>query len=178
MTVRRPLTTRLGTARARFTSGRAGILMGEAWDRFASNGRLAWVNLLFLIRSSPPQMVQFLASLWPIAWGINALLVGASLWATAPALYLWMHTGPFAWASPGAWGLAQLFLGMHSVRALVWPTERHAANMVSAARALCGLNAGLALGYGLACPANPGWLLYALLTGACAWCLYRLAAHD
>lgn len=167
------MTARLFSAVARDPS-----CLRAAARRLSSDCRLAWVNLLIIVRYSPPQMVQFLFSLWPVLWGIWTLSQGAGLWATAPRLYLWMHTGIFLHFPPAAWGLLTVGLGMNSLHALVWPSARRTHRVRAAVRGLCGMNAALAVGFGCSVFASPSWIFYGFLAAVFAWCLYRLSGEN
>lgn len=132
-------------------------------------------NLRRILRSKP-QIVQFLLSLWPMGWGINAILHGDALWATAPEVYAWMHIFPCLHA--GVWGGVMFFLGLWQIRALIWPTPYRLRSMRLAGRAMCSMNAGLALGFFLAAPSSPSFILYGIFAMASVWCLWRLSGRN
>lgn len=125
------------------------------------------------ILHSKPQAAQLILALWPCLFGLNALVAGNALYATAPLVYGWLHSGILGWLSARVLGGALFSVALWQVWALVWPMVHRVSAMRRAVRVLCGANALLATGFFLACPRSPWCEFYLIQVGISAWVLWR-----
>jgi len=145
--------------------GRLLILRGDV---------LAALHNLRLILHSKPQVAQLILAVWPVIFGISALITGSALYATAPLVYGWLHVGILGWLPARLLGGGLLGVGLWQVWALSWPMPRRVQTMRRAVRVLCGVNTLLCTGFLLACPRSLSWEFYLLQAGISAWVLWRL----